>query len=83
VDKSVASPAHRALAAMLREVRAERGMSQTEVARALGVPQSFVSKYESGVRRLDLVELHALASAFGTDLTALVARFEEMIRHAG
>jgi len=33
------------------------GLTQTQVAKALGKPQSFISKAESGERRLDVVEL--------------------------
>jgi len=35
------------------------------VAAGLGVPQSFVSKYEAGERRLDVVELRHVAGALG------------------
>lgn len=44
-------------------------LTQTHVADALGKPQSFVSKIESGERRLDFVELQALASIYGKRLT--------------
>ena len=40
----------------LVKARLERGFTQTETARRLGKPQSFVSKYESGERRLDVIE---------------------------
>lgn len=36
--------------------RQERNFTQQEVAFRLGKPQSFVSKYESGERRLDVIE---------------------------
>jgi transcriptional regulator with XRE-family HTH domain len=39
------------------------------VARRLGKPQSFVSKCESGERRVDLVELLAFAKLYGVDVT--------------
>lgn len=42
-------------------------MTQAEVARAIGRPQSFVSKAESGERRLDVVELLQLLSAIQVD----------------
>ena len=42
---------------LLVEVRHARGLTQSEVASRLQVPQSFVSKYERGERRLDIVEL--------------------------
>jgi transcriptional regulator with XRE-family HTH domain len=44
------------------------------VAARLAVPQSFVSKYESGERRLDVVELRHVAEAIETTLDAIVSR---------
>ncbi len=41
------------------------GLSQTEAARRLGKPQSYVSKCESGERRVDVVELKAFARVYG------------------
>ena len=52
-------------------------MTQSELARRLEKPQSYVSKYETGVRRLDLVELEQIAQALGLTLCDLVRRFEE------
>jgi transcriptional regulator with XRE-family HTH domain len=61
--------------ALLREVRQEAGLRQSELAERLGRPQSYVSKYENGDRRLDLVELRELTDALGVDLVRLVERF--------
>lgn len=49
-------------------------VAQVEVARRLEVPQSFVSKYESGDRRLDVIELRHVAEALDTTLEVIVAR---------
>jgi predicted transcriptional regulator len=47
-------------------------MTQVEVARKLKKPQSFVSKYESGERNLDVVEFVAVCRVLGTShLTVL------------
>jgi len=53
----------------LRKARDEAGLTQAQVAKALGRPQSFTSKIESGERRLDFVELQELASLYGKPLT--------------
>lgn len=45
------------LTALLKALRSEAGLTQTEMANLLGKPQSYVSKYESGERRLDFVEV--------------------------
>jgi ribosome-binding protein aMBF1 (putative translation factor) len=47
------------------------------LAQRLGEPQSFVSKYESGEQRLDLVELKRICKALGVCLTDVVRQFEE------
>jgi transcriptional regulator with XRE-family HTH domain len=41
---------------MLKEIRIAKNLRQVDVAKRLGMPQSFVSKYETGERRLDFVE---------------------------
>lgn len=41
----------------LREVRLQAGLTQVQVGRAFGSHASFVSKCESGERRVDVVEL--------------------------
>lgn len=51
-------------------------MRQQDLADRLGVGQSFVSKYESGERRLDLFELREICEACGVPLGAFVERFE-------
>ena len=47
--------------------RRAAGLSQTALAARLKQPQSFVSKYESGERRLDVVEFIELCEALGCD----------------
>jgi transcriptional regulator with XRE-family HTH domain len=41
----------------LRQARLDAGLTQLEVAQRLGKPQSYISKCESGERRVDFVEL--------------------------
>jgi transcriptional regulator with XRE-family HTH domain len=53
----------------LRQARLEAGLTQIEVADALQKPQSFVSKCETGERRVDVVELQVLADLYGVPLT--------------
>lgn len=49
------------------------GLTQAALAAKLGKPQSYVSKYERGERRVDVVELLEIADALGVDAAALVA----------
>lgn len=68
-------PNYRTFRTLLIEARERRGLTQTEVAQRLGKPQSFVSKYERGERRLDFVEFVVLAEILEIDVNAFVADF--------
>jgi len=61
---------------MLRRIRTEADLRQDDLARILKQSQSFVSKYESGERRLDLLELQQICNAVGISLEEFVRRFE-------
>ncbi len=50
-------PRYQRIAVLLADLRKQRGLLQQDLADRLGRPQAFVSKVESGVRRLDLIEL--------------------------
>jgi len=41
---------------MLRQERVKSGLTQIDVAESLKKPQSYVSKYESGQRKIDVIE---------------------------
>jgi transcriptional regulator with XRE-family HTH domain len=57
----------RRLRLLLTEKRKHAGLTQAFVADRLGKPQSFVSKYETGERRVDVVEFLRLADVIGFD----------------
>ena len=61
----------------LKAARLDAGLTQVQVAVALGKPQSFVSKVESGERKLDPVELSWFARLYSVQLTALMPPFED------
>ena len=65
------------LISFLIQLRKEAGLTQDQVAKILGKPQSFVSKYESGERSLDFIEvielIEALASDPITEISKLIA----------
>lgn len=61
MPSSVHSARYQRLLARLVDARQDAGLTQQDVARALKKQQSWVSKVESGERRLDIVELESLA----------------------
>lgn len=67
------------LLALLRRIRQDKGLRQVELAARLGVPQSFVSKYESGDRRLDILELRQVCDAIGISLAEFIRKLENSI----
>ena len=69
---SVRSARYQQFLARLRAARQEAGLTQEQVARKLGKPQSFVSKSETGERRVDAVEFADFARLYGQGMDALV-----------
>jgi len=66
-NRSMQTAAHSALAARLRTLREQAGLSQSEFATRIGRHQVFVSNIEMGIRRLDVVEFYAYARALDID----------------
>ena len=61
---------------LLKQIRLETGLTQADLADRLGQPQSFVSKFESGERRIDVLELRQICVAMGIGLVDFVRLFE-------
>lgn len=72
----------RCLLNLLRKARIEAGLRQADLASRLGQPQSFVSKYEIGERKLSLLEVRGICVALGISLEEFVRRWEGSIREA-
>ena len=66
------------LQGLLRTVRLEAGLKQTELAERLGSDQSFVSRYERGEWRLDLIELEQICTACRIKLADFVLRYSHL-----
>ena len=65
---------------LLRQIRVDANLRQTDLADLFGQPQSFVSKYESGERRLDILELRELCEHVGTTPQDFFCRLEKMLK---
>jgi len=60
---------------LLKKTRLAKNLTQAEVAANLGLPQSYVSKYESGERRLDFIETLLLCEALGMSIQDFAAAY--------
>ena len=58
---------HKIVGACLAAARQQANLTQVELARRLGKPQSFVSAYEGGLRRVDLIEFLLITRALSAD----------------
>lgn len=58
---------------VLAEARIEANLTQKQLAQKLRKPQSFVSNFESGQRRVDILELVRIADALGCDPQQLLS----------
>jgi len=67
---NVHSKQYQSFLVKLRQARFSSKLTQVEVAQKLGKPQSFVSKCESGERRVDFTELQAFAKLYGKPLSS-------------
>jgi transcriptional regulator with XRE-family HTH domain len=74
---SVHSARYKRFLRRLRAARQEVGLTQADVAKAFGRPQSFVSKCESGERRVDVLELGEFAELYGRPLSFFVAETDK------
>jgi transcriptional regulator with XRE-family HTH domain len=65
------------LAALLRQVRLDAHLTQSQLAEKIEQTQSYISKYENGEQRLDLMELEVVCQAVGISLSDFVERYLE------
>jgi len=67
MSKSIYSKDYKDIIERLKTARIEVGLSQQEVADKLGKPQSYISKIESGERRLDVAEMKRFSLIYKKD----------------
>ncbi len=73
--KSLNNPKQIIFQDMIREARLNAGLTQAKLAQKLGKPQSYIAKYETGERRLDVIELLDILDAIGGDAAKFIAAF--------
>ena len=75
--KSLRSEHHLRLRALLVQLRAKAELRQSDVAKRLGRPQSYVAKYEGGERRLDVIEFLAVCEALEADPIRVIRNLKD------
>lgn len=72
MTRSIFTAKYKHLCDLLMQARESQGLTQAQVAERLNRPQSFVSKYENGERRLDVIEFLEVAAALGVEAESLL-----------
>ena len=80
VKKNIRLDQQKKLLVLLRGIRVDVGLTQSELASRLSRDQTFVSKYESGERRLDILELREVCQEVGIDFITFIRRLDKNLR---
>jgi len=68
------------LVSLLREMRIEAGLTQVDLAARIEKDQAYVSRYESGQRRLDVLEVREICQVVGVTLEGFAERLEGVLK---
>ncbi|HWS85904.1 MAG TPA: helix-turn-helix transcriptional regulator [Pyrinomonadaceae bacterium] len=68
------------LVSLLRELRIEAGLTQVDLAARIEKDQTYISRYESGQRRLDVLEVREICQVVGITLEEFAKRLESALR---
>ena len=79
MKKSIYTKQQQVLTTLLRDLRVEAGLTQEDLAKLIGKDQTFVSKYESGGRRLDVLELREICQVLGIGLDKFIRQLEKAL----
>lgn len=71
-NKTIFNEDYKILIKKLKEARFEIGLDQKQVADILKKTQSYVSKIESGQRRIDVIQLKSFAKIYKKDLNYFI-----------
>ena len=79
VKKSLNTKNYKIFLELLYQARVGSGLRQSDLAQRLKVHQSFISKIESGERRIDLIELNEICAAIGISLSDFITTLERKL----
>ena len=68
MKKSIQTKEYAVFVDRLRKARLDTKLTQAQVAKKLGRPQSHISNIETGQQRVDIVELKRFAKMYGKDI---------------
>jgi transcriptional regulator with XRE-family HTH domain len=80
VQKNIYTKQRTQLVTLLRELRIEAGLTQTQLAARIEKDQTLVSKFESGERRLDVLEIREICLALGMSFEEFARRLEKALK---
>lgn len=80
---NIYEPCYKIFVECLKDLRIKSKMTQQELATLLDCQQSYISKYEQGQKRLDIVEIHHICKILGTTLTDFIAKYESRLKKEG
>lgn len=77
--KSIYDDEYRLFVSLLKEYRESKGLSQTALGEQLGADQTYVSKYETLIRRLDFIEFRNVCQAIGISAGEFLKEYEKRV----
>jgi transcriptional regulator with XRE-family HTH domain len=82
MKKTLSTKESKILLEMLYQLRSSSGIRQSDLAQMLKVPQSFISKIESGERRIDIIELRTILKCLNTNLIEFMSELEKRLNES-
>ena len=79
MTKSVFTDEYKLFLEALIAARKNKGVTQVQLAKALNKPQSYVSKYENGERRLDVIETFEILLALNVKPHQFFEKMEKQL----
>lgn len=81
--KSRFTPQYERFLERLRALRVQKGLLQTDLAERLGVPQQYISRFETGETRMDVAQLWHYCQALDVSFTSLCRQLDKDFAGAG
>lgn len=82
MEKSIHQEDYALFLRHLRETREKAGLTQEQVAHAMGVTQTFISKCERGERRMDLLEVRDYCLAVQVSYEKFTSELERILKRS-